>query len=56
MQALLLESFLDDLAALTPTRSERPRPEPGEVLIAIHASGVTPSDVKNARGGMSGRA
>ena len=35
---------------LTVGTMDTPRPQPGEVLVRVHASGVNPSDVKSRKG------
>jgi len=52
MQALLLDAYADDPATLAPREVSRPVPAADEVLVALRASAINPSDLKNARGGM----
>ncbi len=49
MNALRFDA-LGSLDALKLTTMKRPKPEPGRVLVRVHAAGLNPSDVKNVKG------
>ncbi len=51
MRAVLIEQF-GDPSALQIRDVPQPRPNPGEVLVEIHAASINPSDVKNFQGAM----
>jgi NADPH2:quinone reductase len=50
MKAICYETKGPAREVLRVVRMERPEPAPGEVLVAVHASGVNPSDTKGRAG------
>ena len=53
MRAVLLRAF-GDPSSLKVEEVPTPAPKADEVLVAVHAAGINPSDVKNVRGTMHG--